>query len=112
MMDSFNEAEMKDVLTGLQRANPNNMQVAIRKEILRNPTFRERLYYMLEAGFFETIKVFFPPSSITIEMIKGWKEAKPFNPTEDRLPPGGFCSPLERSLKTFKLHRTGSILHG
>jgi hypothetical protein len=83
--------EIQDLLAHLQQTNSTDIQATVHNEIRTNPTFYDRLYFMLQAGSLETLKTIFPPLGIPIEMVRAWVEAKPIEPPPTGgLPPSGF----------------------
>lgn len=69
-------AEIQKLLVQLQQTYPNDIEKAVREEIKRNPTFRDRLRNAFKEGGLETLKVIFAPLGIPIEFVRGWLEAE------------------------------------
>ena len=81
---------VQSLLHQIEQTHSTDMSVAVQEEIRTNPTFYERLYFMLQAGAIETLKTIFLPAGIPIAMVQGWIEAQPVAPPNKGLPPGGF----------------------
>ena len=82
--------EIQSLLQQLEKTHPTDIQSAVQTEISTNPSFYERLCFMLQAGAIESLKALFPPVGIPIEMVKSWVEAQPINIPKEDLPPSGF----------------------
>ncbi|MEL7072362.1 MAG: HEAT repeat domain-containing protein [Cyanobacteria bacterium J06581_3] len=80
--------ELKIIVGSIPTTNTSEIEAAVHHEYATNSEFRNRLWIVFKAGYFETLKVSLPFLNVLIEMIKAWIESAP--PYEGELPPGGF----------------------